>query len=206
MLYPLSYGRVRYHYRGMGATGTAEEVEIKLAVADAGEARARLERGGFAVVKPRLLEVNTVYDDPADQLFRGQVLLRLRRTGEIRTLTFKGPPQPGKHKRREELELTLSDDAACDAILDRLGYTPRFRYEKYRTEYQAADREGTATLDETPIGVYLELEGPPHWIDRTAATLGFSEADYLTASYYDLFTAWRERTASTARHMVFASS
>jgi hypothetical protein len=34
-------------------------------------------------------------------------------------------------------------------------------------------------LDETPAGVFLELEGPSRWIDRTARRLGFAESDYL---------------------------
>ena len=58
-----------------------------------------------------------------------------------------------------------------------------FRYEKYRTEFRQPRRAGVAMLDETPVGVYLELEGTPHWIDRTARRLGFQESDYITASY-----------------------
>ena len=47
-----------------------------------------------------------------------------------------------------------------------------------------------ATLDETPIGVFVELEGPPDWIDRTARRLGFSPADYIKASYARLYQQW----------------
>jgi len=46
---------------------------------------------------------------------------------------------------------------------------------------------GVATLDDTPIGVFLELEGAPGWIDRTARLLGFAEQDYITASYRSLY-------------------
>ncbi len=49
-----------------------------------------------------------------------------------------------------------------------------------------AAASGVAMLDETPAGVFLELEGPPRWIDRTARRLGFGEADYITASYAEL--------------------
>ena len=62
-----------------------------------------------------------------------------------------------------------------------------FRYEKFRTEFQRRGSKGIATLDETPIGTYLELEGDPQWIDRMARTLGYEEKDYITASYARLF-------------------
>jgi adenylate cyclase class 2 len=79
-------------------------------------------------------------------------------------------------------------------ILARLDFTPAFRYEKYRTEYQRGKEKGVATLDETPIGVWLELEGPPAWIDRNARRLGFTESNYSTASYYGLYVDYcRER-------------
>ena len=67
----------------------------------------------------------------------------------------------------------MSDPDAFTLVLDRLGYQPAFRYEKYRTQLQAAGEPGLITIDETPIGVYLELEGPQDWIDSTAARLGF---------------------------------
>lgn len=42
-------------------------------------------------------------------------------------------------------------------------------------------------LDETPIGVFLELEGPKRVIDRAANKLGYAKSDYLTVSYLELY-------------------
>jgi adenylate cyclase class 2 len=61
-------------------------------------------------------------------------------------------------------------------------------------------------LDETPIGLYLELEGSPRWIDRTALRLGFRKADYITASYGRLYFLWCEQRGEHATHMVFQKS
>jgi adenylate cyclase class 2 len=58
-------------------------------------------------------------------------------------------------------------------------------------------------LDETPIGEFLELEGEPGWIDRTARELGFSEADYITDTYGALFEAYRARNPGAGADMVF---
>lgn len=44
-----------------------------------------------------------------------------------------------------------------------------------------------ASLDRTPIGTFLELEGPRRWIDRIASHLGYTPADYITRSYAALY-------------------
>ena len=58
-------------------------------------------------------------------------------------------------------------------------------------------------MDETPIGNVVEIEGPPHWIDRTARALGVSQRDYITDSYVGLFFAWKARTGNPAEEMTF---
>jgi adenylate cyclase, class 2 len=178
------------------------ETEIKLPVASADEALRKLNAAGFQVSKPRALEKNTAYDTPQAELRRSSRLLRLREFGQDYTVTYKGPPTVDKHKSREEIETEVSSPEALRAIFERLGYAPSFRYEKFRTEFNSAE-QGTATLDETPIGVYMELEGEPEWIDRMARKLGYEEKDYITASYARLFQDWRERTGSAARDMLF---
>ena len=178
------------------------ETEIKLPAADVKTAQRRLRAAGFRVLKPRVFEANTVYDNPARALRRGAKLLRVREAGKTGTLTYKGPPEPGKHKSREELELNIEAPRMA-VILERLGFQPVFRYEKYRTEYRQGRTSGTATVDETPIGVYIELEGEPEWIDRTAGELGYAEQDYITASYGSLFLDWRRKNRSTKNDMTF---
>jgi len=180
------------------------EVEIKLRVSGAAAARRMLRAAGFRVVKRRIFERNTVFDTGRRTLRNSSRLLRVREAGKTTTLTYKGPPDRGKHKSREELELELSDAAAIAAILDRLAYHPAFRYEKFRTEFGEPVSCGVATIDETPIGVYLELEGEPSWIDSTARKLGFSETDYITASYARLYVEWCKAQGIAPADMLFA--
>jgi adenylate cyclase, class 2 len=182
------------------------EIEIKLPGRSVKEARRRLRAAGFRVAKKRVFEKNTLYDTAATDLRQSSRLLRIRQTGKSFMLTYKGMPEPGKHKNREEIETDIADGSAFDAILARLGYLPVFRYEKFRTEFLRRGSKGVATLDETPVGTYLELEGDPQWIDRMARTLGYEEKDYITASYARLFFEWRERNGTTAANMLFADS
>jgi adenylate cyclase class 2 len=167
-----------------------QETEIKLAVKDARSARRRLREAGFVVSRPRVFEVNTVLDTRELGLRASSRLLRIRQAGRVATITFKGVPQTRKHKSREELELEIGSAAAMMSIMERLGYHRVFRYEKYRTEFRRPRRAGIAMLDETPLGVYLELEGTPHWIDLAARRLGFKESDYITASYGRVYLDW----------------
>jgi adenylate cyclase class 2 len=181
-----------------------EEIEIKLRMRDAASAQARLEQAGFTLLHARAHEDNLIFDT-ADSAIRGAgKLLRLRRARDRSVLTYKGPAAGGKHKQREEIETDVADFAHFQLILERLGYVITFRYEKFRSEYsRAGEAAGVVTIDETPIGVFLELEGPAVWIDATAAVLGFTEADYITSSYGFLFFQHREEMGGTGRDMVF---
>jgi adenylate cyclase class 2 len=162
----------------------AQETEIKLAVKDARSARRMLLAAGFQVARRRVFERNTIFDTAKNTMRRGRTLLRLREAGGLTILTYKGAPVPSsRHKSREEIETEVQDPAAMRGVLERLGYRAQWRYEKYRTEYRLERGAGLAMLDETPIGVYLELEGSPRWIDRMARLLGFTHQDYITASY-----------------------
>jgi adenylate cyclase, class 2 len=180
------------------------EVEIKLAAPGAAAARRMLRAAGLRVSRPRVFEKNTVFDTGSQTLRKSARLLRVREVGKIAKLTYKGPPDGGKHKSREELELDLSDARKIGAIFDRLSYHPVFRYEKFRTEFRRPGSAGVATVDETPIGVYLELEGSPLWIDRTARKLGFEEKDYITASYARLYVDWCKARGIAPTNMLFA--
>jgi len=184
----------------VAATGI--ETEIKLALGNAPAGRAALRRAGFRVSKRRVFERNTVFDTPARTLREAGCLLRVRRAGRVATLTYKGPPDVSRYKSREELETGIADARAMTAVLERLGFEPVFRYEKHRTEYRQS-AGGTAALDETPIGVYLELEGSAGWIDRAARRLGFTESQYITASYAGLYFAWCDRRGIQPSNLVF---
>ncbi len=183
-------------------TGT-HEVEVKLPVADVQTGKRLLYRAGFRVHKRRLFEDNVIFDTPDQSLLKVRSMLRLREAGGKAIVTVKGAPIESKHKVREEIEIEVSHAGNARQIFERLGFRPVFRYQKYRTEYKQPSRSGTATLDETPIGVYLELEGLPAWIDRSARQLGYQEKDYITDSYGRLFRQWREKNLLDQPDMVW---
>jgi adenylate cyclase class 2 len=184
----------------------AQEIEIKFRVEDLRVLARKLRAAGFRLVTRRTHELNTLYDLPGDVLRARRELLRLRKYGNAWTLTHKSGAKRARHSSREELETEVADGKQMDAILRALGYAPSFRYEKYRAEWEdpkMPDGKGQVVVDETPIGDFCEIEGPPRWIDATAKKLAVKPEDYITKNYATLFVEWREETKSPAKEMTF---
>lgn len=178
-----------------------QETEIKFQVPNALQLKRKLKSLHFRLKTPRTHEMNMLYDFPGQRLRKRGELLRLRKYGTKWTMTHKAKGTPGHHKSRPETEISLDDGKKAEAVIGFLGLQPIFRYEKFRAEW--GDGTGHLVIDETPIGTYAELEGPPRWIDRTAKRLGIRPADYITKTYAQLFGDWKKRTRKPAEEMTF---
>lgn len=180
-----------------------KEIEIKFRVADVRALTRRLRAAGFRLVTQRTHEMNMLYDLPGAVLRGRKELLRIRKYGSQWTLTHKAKGKIGRHSSRVEMETSVGDGRKMDAILRALGYSPSFRYEKFRAEW--TDGKGQVVVDETPIGNFCEIEGPPRWIDATAKRLGVRHEDYITKNYAALFTEWKIGKKRKAEEMTFAT-
>jgi adenylate cyclase class 2 len=140
-------------------------------------------------------------------------------------LTFKGPVKGskafdaakpsandrrfgGNHKVREEIELEVGDAKALGTIFAGLGMRESFHYEKYRTTFRMPESNRWAKgllieLDETPIGTFVELEGPSLAIDRAAKLLGYSKDEYVLTNYLRLHAEECMRRGEKIGDMVF---
>jgi len=183
----------------------SREIEVKFRVEDAAALRKSLQAAGFHEQTPRTFERNVLYDTADRRLRSRQAILRVRRYGERWVVTHKCLPRDNdpaaRHKHREETETAVEDGEAIGQIFEQLGYAPAFVYEKWRTEY--ADGSGHCVLDETPIGMYAELEGAPEWIDAAGGRLGVDPARFMTLSYGRLFEQWQRQTGSSAKNLTF---
>jgi adenylate cyclase class 2 len=102
-------------------------------------------------------------------------------------VTYKGPglTLDGVYHRKE-IQFTVSDFNAAQAFLEALGYQISMVYEKFRTVYALGDV--LVTLDELPLGNFIEVEGPdPKSIQQTSQQLGVRWASRITSSYISLF-------------------
>ncbi|RRA47191.1 CYTH domain-containing protein [Acidipila sp. EB88] len=182
------------------------EIEVKFRVADVNTLQQRLTALGFQQQTPRTFEHNLLFDTPDHSLRGTRSILRIRRYGDRWVLTHKCLPpdfDPAERlKHRLETETVIEDGMALATVFERLGYVATFEYEKYRTEW--TDGTGHCVIDETPIGLFAELEGSESWIDRQCSALRLAPHDLLTLSYGRLFEAWKEETGSAAAQLTFA--
>ena len=219
------------YYLGMTKTAHHEEIEIKLRVRDVDAFRSRLKRLHAREISPRTYESNTLYDTPRHDLRRHGQLIRIRiehsasrfgkrhpREATPAILTYKGPSNsprgPGKtgihsqirnhFKIKDEAEVSVANADEMARILHALGLQPVFRYEKFRTTYALPGiHRLKVEFDETPVGIYLELEGPVKAIDRGASRLGYERKDYLKETYGSLYLADCRRRGQKPGNMLF---
>jgi adenylate cyclase class 2 len=187
---------------------TPIETEVKIRFAgNAGEAYKLIEGLGYKIRIPRTYETDQLFDRADGSLRASDQVLRIRREhtadGKRCILTYKGPADRERYKSREEIETGVTDGDHLVLILDRLGFKGGFRYEKYRTTFGGSEQAGIITVDETPLGIFLELEGPKEWIDFTATHLGFSASDYVITSYPKLWKEYLHERSNASPDMVF---
>ena len=180
----------------------------------------------------RVHEENVIFDTPQGGLAEHGQLLRIRTetpclNGDSLAaqpkrrvvLTYKRPvaermgagigsAAEGPYKVREEIEVEVAESETLTRIFEGLGMRSWFRYEKYRTTFQLPDTNAWAKgllieLDETPIGNFVELEGPAAAIDQAAQELGYSRRDYILKNYLRLYEEDCRRKGEEPRHMLF---
>lgn len=179
------------------------EHEVKIAYNDAAAARKALTAAGAQGDIPRRLIDDQLFDTADGQLRQAHRALRLRRDASRAFLTVKGPPLAGPVKSREEFETTIGDAAMAEAMLRALGFAPWFRAQKYREEFLLG--AARLTIDETPIGVFVEIEAAPDVILDVAARLGHAPGAFRVESYARLYQDWCASHDIPPGDMVFGS-
>lgn len=187
------------------AASTPVETETKLRLADREAFEARLAALG-ATPGSVDVERNVLFDDDAGGLQRKGCALRIRTIGPRGLLTWKGPARVAAGvKSRSELETGVDSPERLAEVLAELGLTPRFTYEKRRTTWLFADpRRPLVVIDETPIGLFAEVEGEDAAVRALCAELGIPERDWIGESYVALYVRARAADPSLPPDMVFA--
>lgn len=183
-------------------SGSRDEIEIKLPATDLAAVRSRLRDGGAALKAEEHEETDDLYDDRERRLSGSGRALRLRRSAGRAILTYKGPArfQSGA-KVREEREVGVADAEETAAILERLGYERRFRYQKRREEW--AWEGCVVALDATPVGTFVEIEGDPSAIRQLVARLGLDPSEAIPYSYAELYARRRKEQPTLPADMVW---
>jgi adenylate cyclase, class 2 len=177
------------------------EREVKLRFESVDAARAAIARTEATPLRCRRLQDDYMLDDLHESLRQRRCVLRVRIESGRSLLTFKGPVQASVMKLREEVETVVGDGETLLKCFEHLGYRVWFRYQKYREEYALNDV--VIAIDETPVGVFVEIEGGEQGIGDTAEALGCHASDYLLDSYRGLFMEHRRAHGLPDTDMVF---
>ncbi|MGE5359399.1 MAG: class IV adenylate cyclase [Bacteroidales bacterium] len=177
------------------------EREIKLQFASPADARTAIVTAGATPIRGRRLQEDCLLDTQDERVRAQRSVLRIRIEQGKSLLTFKGPVQPSPMKLRDELETVVGDGDVLLRLLQELGFTVWFRYQKYREEFAHGDV--IVALDETPIGTFVEIEGGEDGITEMAGLLGRKPSDFIVESYRTLFCLYRDAHQLTTSHMVF---
>ena len=152
----------------------------------------------------RIHEFNLRYDLPDGSLVAQKQVLRLRKDTQAR-LTFKGPGVMEEDVLlRKEIEVEVSDFDTTNRLLEALGYKVVMMYEKFRANYLMDNL--VLSVDETPLGLFIELEGEsPAQVRKAADALGLDWEARINLSYSALLNIFNQSSGHTFRDLSYAA-
>jgi adenylate cyclase class 2 len=162
------------------------EIEAKLKVDSLREVEKKLQQLG-ARFKAEQSQSDIHFDDSNTTLANSDRCLRLRRqvVGDKTRyfLTYKGAKEKSNFKKRQEIEIEVSDTDAMQKLLSALGYKQRLCVEKKRCLWRLGECE--VALDRLEgLGSFVEIEGPgDNQIAEVQESLGLAELPHITKSY-----------------------
>lgn len=178
------------------------ESELKIPVEALDEIRRRLGDIDAERISVCEREVNILFDTPDGQIAAAGQVLRVRRVGDNHILTFKGSAAyHGAVKARREIEVEVSSSEHISELLHALGYSPGIRYEKDRESWRMGRIR--IDLDHTPLGDFVEIEGPMDGLEDAAVQLGLNPAHAVTRSYLSLWQSHCHEHPEFGPDMVF---
>jgi adenylate cyclase class 2 len=125
-------------------------------------------------------EENSIFVN--ENLKLGDAVVRIRKVDGNAILTFKKRlPSTSGIKHQIELETSITNQSAMEAILNELGLALSLIYEKRREvwHYQGVE----IVVDELPFGWFLEIEGPENLIKRVEQDLELKDLVIEHATY-----------------------
>ncbi|MEJ5166674.1 MAG: class IV adenylate cyclase [Thermoanaerobaculia bacterium] len=170
-----------------------KEIEVKLPVKDFKEVKGLLKKLKAKKKFKETLERNILFDHKSLKLKERDWVLRLRQFGEKNILTLKTKSIGRKgFKVREEVNIFFEDFEKMKEVFQRMGFFEAFYYEKYREEYELNGL--SISLDKTPVGNYVEIEGDYKKIENFLKKIGAKIEETLSLSYFQLFRIFNKKS------------
>ncbi len=165
------------------------EIEAKLKV-DSLQQIAKKLKELDAQLLAEYIQKDYYFDDENTTLTKTDRCLRLRRqqTGEEERLflTYKGAKEKDEFKKRQEIEVEVTDANSVEKLLSVIGYSKALVVEKKRRIWRLG--HCNVALDELPsLGCFVEIEGPDgQTITDVQKKLGLAGLSHTLESYASL--------------------
>lgn len=162
------------------------EIEAKLKIESPEQIESKLAELGAEFVAEQLqTDYHFDTDDLTISMSDSALRLRLERVGEDLTcfLTYKGPKEKSRVKRRPEIQTEVKDPDAIENILAALGYRKTLTVEKTRRLWLLEKCE--VAIDNVQLlGDFVEIEGPTEdEISVVQSRLGLSDLPHIPRGY-----------------------
>ena len=146
------------------------EVEVKYRSPGNDAVEKALTRLGAKKIAEGVME-DLYFGHPDRDFGKSDEALRLRKSGEVAELTYKGPRMTTLHtKAREEVTTRTDNPLAVQRILERLGFKEAFVVRKSRTTY-LMDKLRVEIDKVDGLGEFVELEVMTESPERSTALM-----------------------------------
>lgn len=173
-----------------------KEIEVKVVLKDFKEIKKKLKELGAEKKCPKTFEKNILFGHKKLK-FEKDWILRLRKFGKKNILTLKTSAKGKKgFKVREEINILVEDFENMKNILEKIGFFEAFYYEKYREDYIYNGLN--ISLDKTPIGNYVEIEGDYKNILKFLKKINVKIEETISLSYIQLFQMFNKKSNKMA--------
>lgn len=170
-----------------------KEIEVKVVVKDFKEIKKKLKELGAKKKCQKTFEKNILFDHKNLKIKEKNFILRLRKFGKSNLLTLKTSAKGKKDfKVREEINILVEDFEKMKEIFNKLGFFEAFYYEKYREDYIYNGLN--ISLDKTPIGNYVEIEGDYEKILDFLKKINVKLKETISLSYLQLFRIFNKKS------------
>lgn len=159
------------------AAVNGREIEVKIKIDSIEDIKKKLKTLG-GKEKERVFEDAEYFDFDDGRIKKNDQVIRLRNG----VLAYKGPARSSNMMDREEIEVKV-DEKKMKEIFLKIGLKPKKVIQKYRTRFLFDNRKGEVTVDETPIGNYIEIEGTEKFILDMTKKLGYTSKDHIVKTY-----------------------
>ncbi len=172
------------------------EIEAKLKVDSHKAVEGSLSKLGAHFLASQK-QTDYYFDDSKSTFTKEDKCLRIRKESvhgkDKYFLAYKGPKQKSNFKKRQEIEIEISDFDKSKEILQVLGYRQAIVVKKMRRLWKL--NNCLVTLDKVQsLGNFVEIEGPDNkQIEKVKNLLGLKNLIHIKQSYADLLSQKQKR-------------